>query len=243
MGSTCHVVLGEEPRDVLSAPTFSKSFISDNRMPGLSRRATVVSSVIFHTILISAVLLVPLWYTNTMDLRNFTRTLLVAPPPPLAPPAPAVPAQAVARQSVTRRVFVVQGKLLAPRSIPHQIAMISQAPLPPAAAPPPPTPQPRTVEQPKQPLRVGGDVRPPHLLHQVEPVYPPLAKQARIQGDVVLSAVIDAKGNIVDLKVVSGHPLLYQAAINAVGQWTFEPTYLNGEPWPVSHEITVHFRL
>lgn len=92
-------------------------------------------------------------------------------------------------------------------------------------------------------MRVGGDVRPPRLIRQVAPVYPKLAKQARMQGDVVISAIIDPKGNVVDLKVVSGPPLLYQAAIDAVGQWTFEPTYLNGEPWPVSYEITIHFEL
>lgn len=271
MGSRCDVDLGEKPREVLSAPTFSKSFLSANRMPGVSGRATVIWSIVFHTILISAVLLVPMWYTNTMDLRNFTRTLLVAPPPPLAPPAPVLhvqAAQAAPRQTPKRSVFAAQGILLAPRSIPNRVAAISEVPLPPempvegvfgglpsglvggfAETPAPPAPAPvpireaAAVEQPKQPIRVGGDIRPPHPVHRVEPVYPTLAKQARVQGDVVISAVIDAQGSIVELKVVSGPPLLYQAALNAVRQWKFEPTYLDGEPWPVSHDITVHFRL
>jgi outer membrane biosynthesis protein TonB len=59
----------------------------------------------------------------------------------------------------------------------------------------------------------------------------------------VLSAIISENGEVTDLKAVGGPPLLYPAALEAVRQWKFEPTYLNGRPWPVAHEITVHFRL
>ena len=111
------------------------------------------------------------------------------------------------------------------------------------APPPPALPADPVVEQPRGPLRVGGDVRPPKLIQQVDPAYPRLARQARIQGDVVLSAIINENGEITELKVISGPPLLYSAALDAVRQWKFEPTYLNGRPWPVAHEITVHFRL
>jgi protein TonB len=117
-----------------------------------------------------------------------------------------------------------------------------------AMAPPPPPPPPAppgepVVEEPRQPLRVGGDVKPPKLIHQEQPVYPRLAKQARVQGDVVLSAIINEKGEVVELKAISGPPMLFSAALDAVQRWKFEPTYLNGRPWPVAHEITIHFRL
>jgi len=77
----------------------------------------------------------------------------------------------------------------------------------------------------------------------VEPVYPLIAKQARIAGDVRIDAIIDTDGNVVEMKVLSGHPLLVQAALNAVSQWRYEPTYLNEVPVPVVLAVTVTFRL
>src|SRR3989475_792792 len=103
-------------------------------------------------------------------------------------------------------------------------------------APPPPPPPP-----PPQRIRVGGNVQAANLLSQVKPVYPPLAKQARIQGVVVLEAEISKEGTIDNLKVVTGHPLLIQSAIDAVKQWRYKPTLLNGEPVPVVTTITVNF--
>ena len=79
------------------------------------------------------------------------------------------------------------------------------------------------------------------MLTQVKPVYPPLAKQARIQGVVLLEAVISKDGAIDNLRVISGHPLLTQAAIDAVKQWRYKPTLLNGEPVEVVTTITVNF--
>jgi TonB family protein len=104
-------------------------------------------------------------------------------------------------------------------------------------APPPPPPPP----PPPQRVRVGGNVQQANLLQQVRPVYPPLAKQARIQGVVVLEAVISKEGTIDNLKVITGHPLLIQAAIDAVKQWRYKPTMLNGEPVEVVTTITVNF--
>ena len=88
---------------------------------------------------------------------------------------------------------------------------------------------------------MGGNVQAANLQSQVKPVYPPLAKQARIQGVVVLEAEISKEGTIDNLKVISGHPLLIQAAIDAVKQWRYKPTQLNGEPVPVVTTITVNF--
>jgi protein TonB len=79
------------------------------------------------------------------------------------------------------------------------------------------------------------------LLQQVKPVYPPLAKQARIQGVVVLEAIIGKDGAVSEVKVITGHPLLQQAAIDAVSQWKYKPTLLNGEPVEVVTTVTVNF--
>lgn len=91
--------------------------------------------------------------------------------------------------------------------------------------------------------RVGGKVKQAKLIHQVEPEYPPLAKQSRIQGDVVLEAIIGIDGATHDIKVISGHTLLRQSAVNAVEQWKYEPATLNGEPTETTTTITIKYIL
>jgi protein TonB len=81
------------------------------------------------------------------------------------------------------------------------------------------------------------------LVHRVEPVYPPLARTARIQGSVVLEAVISKDGTMKDLRLISGHPLLVQSAIQAVSQWRYKPYILNGDAIEVETQITVNFLL
>ena len=82
-----------------------------------------------------------------------------------------------------------------------------------------------------------------NLNHMVQPLYPPLARSARIQGEVVLRAVINREGNVQDLQVLRGHPMLVQAALDAVRQWRYRPYYLNGEPVEVETHVTVNFVL
>jgi protein TonB len=82
-----------------------------------------------------------------------------------------------------------------------------------------------------------------NLLHKVQPIYPPIARQARVQGAVELRAIISKNGTIENLLVVSGHPMLSAAAIEAVRQWRYRPYLLNGEPIEVETEITVNFLL
>jgi protein TonB len=170
------------------------------------------------------------------------------------------------------------GRLMAPKSVPKEIATIKEEELPPAtsgvagvvggvpggvaggtpggvlggiigsvptAALPPPPPPPVKAEKPKTPQRItiGGNVQQAKLVRQPKPVYPPLAKQARISGVVHLAAVISKDGTIQDLKVISGHPLLIPSAIEAVKQWVYQPTLLNGEPVEVSTQIDVNFTL
>jgi protein TonB len=119
--------------------------------------------------------------------------------------------------------------------------IISAAPV---AAPPPPPPK-VEVQKPKeiQRIRVGGNVQQAKLIYAPKPVYPPLAKQARIQGVVRLQAVIGVDGTIQNLQVLSGHPLLIPAALEAVRQWRYQPTLLNGEPVEVITQIDVNFTL
>ena len=112
-------------------------------------------------------------------------------------------------------------------------------PAPVVAATPKPAPPPAIPSQ----IRVGGEVQAALLQHEVVPVYPILAKSARVQGTVRLSASIAPNGSVKDLRVLSGSPLLVSAAENAVKQWTYKPTYLNGKPVQVLTEIDVRFTL
>ena len=106
---------------------------------------------------------------------------------------------------------------------------------------PPPKPAPAKAPPPR--VRVGGVVQAAKIVHQVMPVYPPLARQARISGTVRLDAVIGRDGIIQSLQVMSGHPWLAQAALDAVRQWVYRPTLLNGEPVEVLTQIDVNFKL
>jgi protein TonB len=90
-------------------------------------------------------------------------------------------------------------------------------------------------------LRVGGNIRTPSKIKHVSPAYPPLAKSARVAGLVILEVLIDREGRVTDAQVLRSIPLLDQAAIDAVMQWAFTPTLLNGNPMPVIMTVTVNF--
>ena len=232
------------------------------------RTFDLVASMFVHALLLGTLLLIPLYFTEAIDLKQFTQTFLVAPPPP-PPPPPASPV-IVKTVAAPRRVFTVGGKLLAPTVIPEKVAMIKEEALPPdvgvgvvggvpggvpggqaggviggiiSGAPRTYIPAAPTAPAPKAPIRVGGRIKAPRAISTPEPVYPALAKQARVQGDVVIDAVIDASGNVVEMQVVSGHPLLILAAIEALRKWRYEPTYLNEQPVAVQLIVTIKFRL
>ena len=95
----------------------------------------------------------------------------------------------------------------------------------------------------KDPVPVGGVIRPPTRVVYVQPIYPPTALAARIEGTVILQAVIDEKGSVREVQVLRGHPLLNDAAVHAVRQWRFTPTLLNGTTVPVVMTVTVGFTL
>lgn len=106
-------------------------------------------------------------------------------------------------------------------------------------APPPPPPQ----QAGGAPIRVGGNVQESKLIKRVDPVYPPLAKQARVEQTVMLEVGVNEQGFVSTVRVIRGHPLLDQAAIDAVKQWVYSPTYMNGAAVPVVATVTVVFSL
>jgi protein TonB len=103
-------------------------------------------------------------------------------------------------------------------------------------APPPPPP-------PAAPVRVGGNIKPPTKTRDIRPTYPAIAQSARVQGIVIIEATIGPSGKVTDAKVLRSIPLLDQAALDAVRQWEFTPTTLNGVPVPVIMTVTVQFTL
>ena len=100
----------------------------------------------------------------------------------------------------------------------------------------------RSVAQPK-PVPVSSGVSEGLLIHQVKPAYPPIALTAHVQGEVILQAVIGKDGSIQNLRVVSGHPMLIKAAVDAVQQWRYRPYLLNGEPVEVETQVRVTFTI
>lgn len=221
-------------------------------------------STALQVALMGIMMLIPLIYTEALP-RQLLTTMLVAPPPPPPPPPPAAPQPKVIVKPVQR--IIQAGKMMAPTVIPKQVAMIKEEELPPDVGytgvsggvpggvaggqaggvmggilggvsnmPPPPK------EGPKR-IRVGGNVQAAKLINQVRPGYPPLAKQARISGTVRLHAVIAKDGSVVQLEVLSGHPLLVQSALDAVRRWRYQPTTLNGDPVEVDTIIEVVFTL
>jgi protein TonB len=178
--------------------------------------------------------------TNTMPSQVYRRTLIV----PVAIPARAMaivdPAAAPALD--TDGSGGVAGGIGAPGGSGGNgvIDSLGQAV---AVAPPPPPPVRREPSKVIPRVSIGGKVQAAKLLSGPAPVYPVLARQARISGVVRLEAIISRDGTIMDLRAVSGHPLLIPAALAAVERWVFRPTYLNGEPVEVATQIEVNFAL
>ena len=96
--------------------------------------------------------------------------------------------------------------------------------------------------EPVAPAPVGGDVRPAKLLRSVPPIYPEMARNQRISGDVRIDALVDAEGNVSSMQVLSGSPLLHQAALNALKQWKYQPAELDGKPTSMHLTVTIQFR-
>jgi protein TonB len=241
---------------------FEDSLIESGNKLRTKRLSTTIISFLLQVGLIGILILIPLIYTDALP-KTQLMTFLVAPPPPPPPPPP--PAAAVVK--VVRAVSeMVSGQLRTPTKIPDKIQMIKEDENPPdlgAGGVPGGVPggipggstggviggilSSTAVAVPKvatpQRVRVSTGVATGLLIKKVTPNYPQLAKQARIQGQVVLQAEISKDGTIQNLQLISGHPMLAPAAIEAVKQWRYKPYLLNGEPVAVETQVVVNFSL
>src|ERR1700681_1007078 len=240
---------------------FEQLVVSSPNPSKTNKPWTVVLSMVAQTIFLAILILIPLIYTEALP-KTMMATRLPAPPPPPPPPPPPVQTQVV---HVKPQVHLMDaGKLVQPKVIPKDVKIIKEdAPDVSAGmqggvpggvaggsmggviggviggmggAPPPPKPTASRIRQ-------GGSVQAALLINRVQPVYPPLARQTRIAGTVRLHAIISKQGSVESLEVLSGHPLLVRAAMDAVQQWKYKPTLLNGEPVEVDTTIDVIFSL
>ena len=247
-------------------PMFADSILEFGQQKKRQSFATVTSFVL-NCLAIGVMLVMPLVFTESLPKAQLL-TFLVAPPPPPPPPPPAVEqVQRVVRQIQTD--LLNTGQLRTPSRIPQKVQMIKEEDAPP---PMPATggvvggvpggvpggqlsgviggivsasnaAVPKFVPVTPQRVRISQGVTKGLLIQKVEPAYPPLARAARVQGEVILSAIIDSNGQITNLQLVSGHPMLVPSAIAAVKQWRYKPYLLNGSPVEVETTITVIFSL
>ncbi len=214
-------------------------------------------------------MLIPLIYTDSLPLvhwQNIALPSAPAPPPPAQPiahravqTAPAIPKIFTAPAAIPRKVAEIVDEPAVPTpsaeialgvssglaSYSAPVNLLAELAQPIAIAPPV---EPEKLKREEHggaasALHVSGGVQAAKLLRRVVPIYPELAKQARISGTVRLIGVIGKDGTIQNLQVVSGHPLLVNAAIDAVRQWLYRPTLLSGEPVEVIAPIDVIFNL
>lgn len=210
-------------------------------------------------LLAGALVLLPFIYTEALPWRQLA-AIVTAP----APPPPAAPPSSNRLRTSPPRSMLADGALRMPTSIPSRIAVVhEEAANAEAGAPdwvgvpggigpgipnsvinsvvqiPPPMPK---VAVPSK-VRVSSGVAQGLLIRQAKPAYPPIALQARIQGTVVLQAVIARDGTVRDPHVISGHPLLVPAALDAVKLWRYKPYLLNDQPVEVDTQINVNFTL
>src|SRR5580704_14317880 len=232
--------------------------------------ATVLTSFGVQILLLGFLVLIPLIWFDELPGAQLS-ALITAPPPPPPPPPPPAAAPPKVVKVIPRQMDA--GKLQQPKVIPKEIKQIQEDEAPsanmgvtggvpggvsggalggvlggilggvPTAAPPPPKKEPPKAAPRPSIIPVGGRVQNALLIRNPQPVYPQIAKSARISGTVELSAIIGEDGHIQELKVVSGHPLLRQAALDAVKQWVYKPTLLNEQPVKVSTTIDVIFTL
>jgi periplasmic protein TonB len=237
---------------------FEDSLIESGNKLKTKRGLTTSFTFIMEIILVGVMVLIPLLFTEALPKAQLLTGLVAPPPPPPPPPPPAAVVKVVKIQT-----NMINDQLRTPTKIPKKIEIIKEEEAPPqmagvvggvtggvpggtmngviggivnSAAPVPKVATPTRV-------RVSQGVTQGLLVRRIQPTYPPLAKQARIAGAVVLQAEISKDGSIQNLHVISGHPMLVPSAIEAVKQWKYRPYILNGEPVEVETTITVNFTL
>ncbi len=245
---------------------FDELVISGAHRKKTNKSWTVIISGLLQALVLTVLVLIPLIYTEVLP-KQFLSTFLVAPPPPPPPPPP--PAAAVVKIVKPVIRLLHNGQLTAPTVVPKKVEIIKEEALPPdvgnvgvtggvpggipggqpggvlggiiggvGGGPPPPPPK-ASVQR----IRVGGNVQQAKMAHMVQPIYPTIAKTAHIQGTVTLHAVIAKDGSVQELQYIAGPPLLMRPAMDAVRQWRYQPTLLNGEPVEVDTTISVVFTL
>jgi|SRR5580698_564433 protein TonB len=241
---------------------FDQLVVSGANQTKTNKSWTVLLSSLIQVGIVVVMILIPLIYTEALP-KGMLTTFLAAPPPPPPPPPPAAAIKVVKPQVH----LIHNGQLTTPTVIPKKVNIIKEEEQPPDVgnsagvvggvaggsadgvlggviggsagsnlAPPPP---PKS----NKPLKVGGNVAAANLIRQVTPVYPAIAKTAHVSGTVHLHAIISKDGSIEELTYLDGPPLLMKAAMDAVHQWRYKPTMLNGEPVDVDTTISVVFTL
>jgi periplasmic protein TonB len=242
---------------------FEDSLIESGGKLKTKRGFTSAIAFLIEAMILIVLVLIPLVFTEALP-RTQLMTFLVAPPPPPPPPPPAAAPVHVVKQIQTD---IINGQLRTPTKIPNKILEhLKEDEAPPQMAAvgvvggvpggvpggsmggvigsvlsstPVAVPKVATPQR----VRVSSGVSQGLLVRRVQPNYPPLARQARIQGVVLLQATISKEGDIRDLTLISGHPMLAPAAIEAVKQWKYRPYLLNGEPVEVETQVQVNFTL
>lgn len=243
---------------------FEDSLLESGGRLRTKRGMTTTLSFVLQICLVGILVLIPLLYTEALPKQQLMTFLVAPPPPPPPPPPPAAVPQRVVKVVQTD---IINGELRTPTKIPKKVEMIKEEEAPPPvmsaagvvggvpggvpggqmggviggiiSSTPVAVPKVATPQR----VRVSQGVSQGLLIHRVQPMYPPLARQARIQGTVVLQAEISKDGTIENLRLISGHPMLAPSAIEAVKQWRYKPYFLNGEPVAVETQITVNFTL
>jgi len=231
------------------------------------RRWAATSSVLLQSLIAAVLLIIPLMFTEALP-RQQLLTFLLAPPPPPPPPPPAAAAAPI---KVVRQSDLSDGRLRAPSRIPQTVQMIKEEEAPPpmvagagvVGGVPGGIPGgqlggviggiissssnlasvPKLVPETPKRIRISQGVTKGMRIFSPEPKYPQIAQMARVSGEVILAAIISRTGEIENLRVVSGHPLLAPAALEAVRQWRYRPFMLNDQPIEVETTVTVTFRL
>jgi periplasmic protein TonB len=251
------------PAPVAGHPLFSDSLLESSSSERRRRSLAATLSVIFQCMVVGALLIVPLMFTEALPTRLLLTYLVAAPPPPPPPP----PAAAVPASRIVQTDMLNNGQLRVPTRIPRKVEMLREEEAPPPAMggviggipggipggqlggviggiiSSTPSPVAKARLEPVKPIRISQGITQGLLVSKIEPVYPKIALQARVTGVVLLKAVISKEGQIKELQATSGHPLLVPAAIDAVKLWRYRPYLLNGEPVEVETIITVTFQI
>jgi len=244
------------------SPILFQSLVVTEREKHAGRTTTtLVISILLHSALILAVAILPLLFYDALPSQESLKAFFVAPlevaPPPPPPPPPPAGARTVVKAAPKIDMQQPQG-FVAPIEVPTEIRpeegldLGVEGGVPggveggvpggvvggvvgglPSEAPPPPA----------KVVRIGGQIKEPKRIRYVQPTYPDLAVQSRVSALVILEAEVDTRGYVRAAKILRGHPLFDEAAMEAVKQWRYQPLLLNGEPTGFVLTVTINFNL